>query len=198
MGGKALTERQRKILEVFRSMTGANGRPPSVRDIARHFRIQVSAVWRHLDTLRKKGWLSARNGFFSLPGSASVSVPILARVPAGSPREAIEAPEGWLPFRASEARGRELFAVRVRGDSMTGAAILDDDLLVCERVQTAREGEIVVALLDGDATVKRLGRHSGAPALLPANPAYKPILLRGEVRIAGRVMGVFRTLKERG
>jgi repressor LexA len=198
MGLKPLTERQEKVLEAFRILSSSQGRPPSVRDIAGHFRIQVSAAWRHLKVLSARGFLSSRNGFFSLPGSATVSVPILARVRAGIPQEAIEAPEGWLPCPASLGKGRELFALRVRGNSMSGAAILEDDLIICEQVKTAREGEIVVALLDGEATVKRLGRHGGAPALLPANPAFKPIPLKGDARITGRVLGVFRTLGKKG
>lgn len=196
MALKPLTQRQRQILEAFSSLGSSRGRPPSVRDLALHFRIQVSAAWRHLKVLSSRGYLESRNGFFNLPGSATVSVPILARVPAGSPQEAIEAPEGWLACPAEMGRGRNLFALRVRGHSMIGAAILDDDLIICESVKTAREGEIVVALLEGESTVKRLGRHGGVPALLPANPAFKPIPLKGDARITGRVLGVFRTLKK--
>ena len=198
MGLKPLTERQRHFLEAFRSLSSSRGRPPSVRDLAGHFRIQVSAAYRHLKALSSRGFLESRDGFFSLPGSATVSVPILARVRAGVPQEALEAPEGWLACPAEMGRGRNLFALRVRGNSMSGAAILDDDLIVCESVKTAREGEIVVALLEGEATVKRLGRHGGAPALLPANPAFKPILLKGDAWLTGRVLGVFRTIKKHG
>ena len=195
MAPKTLTGRQREFLGAFRSLSASTGRPPSVRDIARHFRIQVSAAYRHLKNLSLRGFLESRNGFFSLPGSATVTVPILARVRAGTPHEAIEAPEGWLACPADMGRGRELYALRVRGNSMSGAAILDDDLIICESVKTAREGEIVVAILEGEATVKRLGRHAGSPALLPANPDFKPIQLRGDARITGRVVGVFRSLK---
>ena len=196
MATKPLTRRQMEFLEAFRSLASSRGRPPSVRDVALHFRIQVSAAWRHLKVLSSRGFLELRNGFYSLPGSATVSVPILARVRAGTPQEAIEAPEGWLACPASMGKGRELFALRVRGNSMVGAAILDDDLIVCETVKTAREGEIVVAMIEGEATVKKLGRHGGGPALLPANPAFKPILLKEDARITGRVLGVFRTLKK--
>jgi len=196
MAQKPLTGRQREFLEAFRSLSSSRGRPPSVRDLAGHFRIQVSAAYRHLKALSSRGFLESRNGFFSLPGSATVSVPILARVRAGVPHEAIEAPEGWLACPAGMGRGRKLFALRVRGNSMVGAAILDDDLIVCESVKTAREGEIVVALLDGEATVKRLGRHGGSPALLPANPAFKPVPLGADACITGRVVGVFRTMKK--
>jgi len=195
MAAKPLTARQREFLEAFRHLASAQGRPPSVRDVAGHFRIQVSAAWRHLKVLAGRGYLESRNGFFALPGSSAVSIPILARVQAGLPQEALEAPEGWLACPSTLARGRNLFALRVRGNSMNGAAIIDDDLIVCEPVKTARDGEIIVAMLDGEATVKRLGRHSGAPALLPANPAFKPLPLRGDARIVARVVGVIRNLK---
>jgi repressor LexA len=192
---RGLTERQKKVLEGFRQLTASRGRPPSVRDLATHFRIQVSAAWRHLKVLSTKGYIESRDGAFAFPGGGGVPVPILGRVAAGSPREAIEEPDGWVNCPASLARGWDLFAVRVSGDSMTGAAILEDDVLVCEQAKSAREGEIVVAMMDGEVTVKRLGRHQGAPALLPANPVYRPIPLRGEVRLAGRVLAVYRTLK---
>jgi len=110
------------------------------------------------------------------------------------PREALEAPEGYLPCPAEWGRGRDLFALRVRGDSMTGAGILDGDTVVCAKVETARAGEIVVALVEGEATVKKLGRVAGSPALLAANSKYKPIVLRSDSRIVGRVLGVFRAL----
>jgi SOS-response transcriptional repressor LexA len=77
---------------------------------------------------------------------------------------------------------------------MVDAGILDSDVVVVAKAGRARDGEVVVALLDGVATVKRLGRHQGAPALLPANMKYKPIMLKGEVRLAGRVLGVIRSL----
>lgn len=198
MADRPLTKRQLEILGAFRALSASSGRPPSVRDVARHFRIQVSAAWRHLKALSRRGFLESRNGFFSLPGSATVSIPILARITAGTPSEALEAPEGWLACPAGMGRGRDLFALRVRGNSMVGAAILDGDLIIVEPVKTARDGDIIVAMMEGEATVKRLGRYGGAPALLPANPAFKPILLKGDARITGRVLGVFRTLGKKG
>ena len=192
--GKPLTDRQREVLDAFRLLTARRGLPPSVRDVAAHFRIQVSAAHRHLRTLVRRGRLEARGGFVRLPGGAGVPVPILGRVPAGAPREAVEAPEGYLPCPPEWGRGQELFALRVRGDSMTDAGILDQDVVVVEKTERARDGEIVVALVDGEATVKRLGKSGGDPALLPANPKYRPIMIKGEIRIAGRVRGVFRSL----
>jgi len=193
---RPLTERQAKVLEAFRNLTASRGRPPSVRDVASHFRIQVSAAWRHLRVLVEKGYIEARGGAFAFPGGGGVPVPVLGRVPAGVPREALEVPEGWVNCPPALARGREMFALRVRGDSMTGAAILEDDVIICEHVHSAREGDIVVAMLDGEATVKRLGRHQGAPALLPAHPLHHPVPLQGEASIVGRVLMVIRTLRK--
>ena len=191
---RQLTRRQAAVLAAFRQLTAQRGIPPSVRAVATHFRMQVSAAHRHLRTLLRKGFLEERHGVLRLPGAAFLPVPILGRIQAGVPREAIEAPEGYLPCPAEWGRGRDLFALKVRGDSMTGAGILDGDTVVCARAETARSGEIVVALVDGEATVKRLGRAAGAPALLAANPRYRPIPLKGESRIAGRVLGVFREI----
>lgn len=189
-----MTARQQAVLEAFRQLTARLGEPPSVRDVAAQFKIQVSAMHRHLSMLAEKGYLELRNGSLRLPGAATIPVPILGRVPAGPLREAIEAPDGYVHCPASWGRSRELFALRVRGDSMEGAGILDEDVVICARADRARDGEIVIALVDGDATVKRLGRASGLPALLPANAKYRPIPLRGDVRLAGKVLGVFRDL----
>ncbi|MEK7767204.1 MAG: transcriptional repressor LexA, partial [bacterium] len=188
------TERQRGVLAAFRQLTGRRGRAPSVGELADHFDVNKSAVFGHLRALLRGGFLEFRHGGYRLPGLSMVPVPVLGRVPAGAPREALEAPEGWLPCPAEWGRGRDLFALRVRGDSMTGAGILDGDTVVCARAETARDGEIVIALVDGEATVKRLARSAGALALVPANPRYKPITVRGDIRIAGKVLGVFRSL----
>ncbi len=165
-----------------------------MRAIATHFRIQVSAAHRHLRTLLRKGFLEEYSGLLRLPGAAFLPVPILGRAPAGPPSEALESLEGYLPCPAEWGRGRDVFALRVTGDSMVDAGILDGDIVVCAKTETARSGEIVVASIDGDATIKRLGRSGGVPALVPANPRYRPIALKGDARIIGRILGVFRSL----
>ena len=192
--GKPLTDRQRAVWEAFKLLTARRGLPPSVRDVASHFRIQVSATHRHLRTLVSRGYLEARGGVLRLPGASALPVPILGRVPAGTPREPLEAPEGYLPCPPEWGRGQDLFALRVHGDSMEDAGILDADLVVCAKTERARDGDIVIALVEGEATVKRLGKAGGEPALLPANAKYKPIALKGDSRIAGKVLGVFRSL----
>jgi repressor LexA len=154
-----------------------------------------SAAFRHLRALAAKGFLETRAGDWRLPGAATVPVPILGRVPAGTPREPLEAPEGYVPCPADVARDPRAFALRVRGDSMRDAGILDGDVVVCVPAAEARDGETVVALVEGEATVKRFRRATGAgAALLPANPRYRPIPLRGEARLLGRVRAVLRVL----
>jgi repressor LexA len=190
-----LTARQQAVLEAFRDLTAKLGEPPSVRDVAEKFKIQVSAMHRHLSMLAEKGLLELHDGSMRLPGAAVMPVPILGRVPAGPLHEAIEAPDGYVSCPAAWGRSRELFALRVRGDSMEGAGILNDDVVICAKADRAQDGEIVVAMVDGDVTVKRLGRAAGGPALLPANAKYKPIPLRGEVKLSGKVLGVFRDLE---
>jgi repressor LexA len=122
-------------------------------------------------------------------------IPLLGRVAAGRPLLAEENLDGTLDIPAAVATGRAgVFALRVQGDSMRDAGILDGDSVVVRKQETARSGEIVVALVGGEATVKRL-RHAGRHAFLdPANPAYKPIPVEGEARVVGRVIGVWRAV----
>ncbi len=193
---KNLTERQKAFWEAFKDLTGKQGSPPSVRDLARRFDIDVAVAYRHLKTLVRKGFLEASVRGFRLPGAAVIPVPVLGRVPAGSPQEPLPAPESYLPCPAEWGRARDLFALRVRGDSMTGLGVMDNDLVVCARGASVKEGNIIVAMVDGEATVKQLGKAQGRPALLPANSRYKPIPLRGGIRvtIVGKVLGVFRSI----
>lgn len=122
-------------------------------------------------------------------------IPILGRVAAGRPLLAEENVEGFLDIPGAAASGRAgHFALRVKGDSMTDAGILDGDTVVVRKQDTARHGEIVVALVDGEATVKRLRLSARRASLDPANARYRPISVGGETRIVGKVVGVWRTL----
>ena len=122
-------------------------------------------------------------------------VPRLGRVQAGALSEAIEDPDGCVPVDGARAEG-EMFALTVRGESMIGAGILPDDLVIVRRQDIARDGEIVVALVRDEATVKRLRLRAGRLELHPENPAFAPIVLHAgaEVRILGRVVEVRRRL----
>ena len=190
-----LTEKQRRVYEFLQSRSGAI--PPTVREICAAVGIKsTSTVHGILTALEKKGCIS-RDALHSrsiqLEGAApATQVPVLGRVTAGMPILAVEEIEAYIPFDAARAAGRQLFALRVVGDSMVGAGILDGDLVVCERVQTADDGQIVVALIEDEATVKRLYREKCGVRLQPENPAYHPIYA-ANVLILGRVIASLRT-----
>lgn len=189
-----LTPRQREVAEAFRRLTATLGRPPGVREFAGHLRLGVSDTWRRLTVLVARGFLEKHDGEFRLPGLDALPVPVLGRAPAGNPREALEVPEGYVAAPAAWGRHRDLFALRVTGDSMEGAGILDGDTVVCAKSDTARDGQIVVAMVTGEATIKRLGRINGRPVLLPENRKYQPVPVDEESRITARVVGVIRAL----
>jgi repressor LexA len=199
---KPATERQRRILEVIREFTAEHGYPPSVREIGELVGLSSSStIHAHLKALERRGLISRdptkpralRTG--TLPASHdALVVPILGRVAAGVPitaQEDVEGefllPSGYVP-RASDA-----FMLRVQGDSMVDAAILNGDLILVRPQRTADNGEIVVAMVDGEATVKRFYREAGRVRLQPENRAMAPIYA-SDVEIVGRVEAVVRRL----
>ena len=121
----------------------------------------------------------------------SSQVPVLGKVTAGLPILAMEDIEGYIPFSETQRRGRELFALRVVGESMKNAAILDGDLVVCHKTPSAEDGDIVVALLGDEATVKRFFREGDQIRLQPENPEFEPIYTK-DASILGRVISVIR------
>ena len=126
----------------------------------------------------------------------AVTLPILGRVPAGGPVLAEENIEGTLDL-TNEFRGDNVFALKVRGNSMEDAGIHDGDLVVVRGQKQAEDGAIVVATVDGEATVKRLGRRAGKLELQPANKLYQPIPVGPQTRVVGRVIGVIRSYERR-
>ncbi|MEB3196182.1 MAG: transcriptional repressor LexA [Candidatus Sericytochromatia bacterium] len=180
--------------------------PPSMREIQAAFGFKaVQSVKVHLDRLVVDGLLTHDPGkarsyrLAQADASDHVPVPIWGRVRAGPLSEAIADPDGtvWVETAWAQRLGRDsLFALHVRGDSMVGAGILEGDLVIARRQPTAQLGEIVVALLETEATVKRLAQHRGQPALLAENPAYAPILPdeRSGFRILGKVVEIRRSL----
>ncbi len=182
------------------------GRPPTVREVQAAFGFRaVQSARAHLERLVEQGRLAVDRGRsrgYRLPERAGDGpprtrlVPLLGRVPAGVLDEAVEDPDGYLPVDARGPASDELFALRVRGESMVGAGILPGDTVIVRRQPTARTGDIVVALVDHDATVKTfVSRGDGRVTLRPENPAFDPIELDAEaVVILGRVIEVRRTL----
>ena len=174
-----------------------HGYPPSVREICAEVGLRsTSTVHAHLKKLQEAGYLEASDhksrALAPVSGASMVPrVPILGRVTAGMPILAVEEHIGYVPFEPA-AGGGEYYALRIRGDSMIGAGILDGDKVVVRPQQTATNGEIVVALLEDSATVKRFQKTGKQVWLLPENPAYQPID-GNEAQILGKVKAVIRT-----
>jgi repressor LexA len=199
---KPATERQRRILEVIRAFTTEHGYPPSVREIGELVGLSSSStIHAHLKALERRGLISRdptkpralRSG--TLPAVADAAViPVLGRVAAGVPITAQEDVEGEFVLpNAFVPRASDAFMLRVQGDSMVEAAILDGDLILVRPQRTAENGEIVVAMLEGEATVKRFYREPGRIRLQPENQAMAPIYA-SDVEIVGRVEAVVRRL----
>ncbi len=190
-----LTKSQQKVYD-FLVKEAPKGVPPTVREICSATGLRsTSTVHAHLKTLEKLGYITRDAGLnrsIRIEGStAAVQVPILGKVTAGQPILAVEDIEGYLPFPQKE--GRELFALHVSGLSMRDAGILDGDYVVAEQVSTAENGDIVVAMIDDEATVKRFYREKDRVRLQPENPDYEPIY-SDHVFLLGRVIAVMRYL----
>ena len=187
---KPLNEKQQKVLS-FLQERAQDGLPPTVREICAAAGIKsTSTVHAYLKTLEENGYISRQSGLnraIRLPGESVARVPLLGKVTAGQPILAVENIEGYLPWDGDE----RCFALRVRGDSMIGAGILSGDKVVVRPQSTAENGQIVVALLDDSATVKRFRREKGKVWLLPENPAYDPID-GTDCSIIGLVKAVYR------
>lgn len=177
---KKISAKQQLILEYIAEFTAQNGYPPSVREIGAEVGLRSpSTVHAHLKTLRDLGYIEKgdrKTRALSLTGAAGAvnKVPIVGQVTAGIPILAVEQIEGYIPMDLSGKYG-EHFALHIRGESMIGAGILDGDLIIVRKQETARSGQIVVALLEDEATCKRLKLDEDSVWLLPENPAFEPI-----------------------
>ena len=192
---KKLSKSQQKIYDFLKDRS-QYGIPPSVREICAATGLKsTSTVHAHLKALENLGYISRDAGLnraIHIEGcEQTAQVPILGKVTAGLPILAVEEIQGYLPITASQQRGRELFALTVQGESMKNAGILDGDYVVVERTPTARDGDIVVALIEDEATVKRLYRETDCVRLQPENDAFEPIYAK-EVIILGKVISVVR------
>ena len=209
---RELTARQRDVLNFIRAFTARHSVPPTVREIGDEFKVTPRASFDHLRALERKGMLQRRAG----PGrtaraltlseaaggrAAIFSVPILGRIAAGQPLLAEENREGELPIASSAlpAPAEDLFALRVRGESMISAHICDGDLVLVRRQDSAQANDIVVALVESEsgdeATVKRFQRDGDYVVLKPEHPTMAPIVIdprERQVRILGKVVGLLR------
>jgi repressor LexA len=210
---RELTSRQHEVLDFIRAFTTRHGVPPTVREIGDRFHVTPRAAFDHLRALERKGALqrraSARRTSRALtlpegPRAEYRAVPIIGRIAAGHPLLAEENRDGDLPIAASALPGGpgEVFALRVRGDSMVEAHICDGDLVLVRRQETAQPNDIVVALIEAEgdtsvATVKRYQRDGHRVVLKPENRAMTPIVVdprERDVRILGKVIGLVRGL----
>jgi len=207
-----LTARQREILDFIRSFITQASYPPTVREIGAHFGFVPRSVFDHLKALERKGYLrrtaSKSRSLQILESSGeprpparalglglSRDLPILGRVAAGAPLLAEQNVEGTLSISTEWVNGDEAFLLKVQGESMVGAHILPGDLALVRRQSTAESGEIVVAMVNDEATVKRVFFKKDVIVLQPENPAMAPIQVRrGEknFQIIGKVIGILR------
>ena len=177
-----LTPKQQQIYQFIRASTQANGYPPTLREIGQQVGVRSpSTVKYHLDNLRTLGllqWDGGKTRSITLPKDDMMpgpdQVPVLGNVAAGSPILAEQCIEEYIPYPTG-GHPEEFFALRVRGESMLGAGIHPDDIVVVRRQSEAVNGEIVVALFEDEATVKTYSRKNGEVWLLPANPDYATI-----------------------
>ena len=193
-----LTKRQRQIVDFLREYTSEHGISPTLEEIAGQFGVNKVTIFGHVAELERKGVLrrAARGVSRGLQLvtddlDSNLVIPILGRIAAGAPIEAIEDPEP-LDLRDLIPPGREVYALRVQGESMIEDAIADGDLVLVERRQEARDGETVVAVLpDGETTLKRFYREGNQIRLQPANQTMQPLIV-SDVEIRGVVIGVIR------
>lgn len=200
-----LTEKQQAILDFINKYIADNQYPPSVREIGKHFKIYPATVQDHISAIERKGFLqkkrfqsrtlsvsrTSRPGGIPIVGTVAAGVPILAQE---NIEDFVHLPERWA------ATGS--FLLKVKGDSMVGAHILDGDYVLVQPQQTARDGDIVVALIGDEATVKRFYKTAKGVTLKAENPGFKPIEISSEdagargFQIAGCVAGILRLMKK--
>jgi len=198
---KGLTARQKEVLSYIAEYLKKNSYPPTIREIADHFEISVKGAHDHITALRKKGHLKQADKRPRTMGlthavnedsSIFVEVPLLGTVAAGAPILAEENFDGNIVLHRTMLRkNKKYFALKIKGDSMSGAGILEGDTAIIEKQNVVKNGEIAVAVIDEAVTLKRFFRESTRIKLQAENPAYKPIY-SNDVKILGRLSGIIR------
>ena len=197
-----ITTKQSEILEYIKKEILERGYPPAVREICEAVHLKsTSSVHSHLETLEKNGYIrrdptkpraiEIMDDTFNLTRREMVNVPVIGNVAAGQPLLAVQNIENYFPIPAEYMPNQETFMLKVKGESMINAGILDGDHILVERQSTASNGEIVVALVDDSATVKTYYKEDGHYRLQPENDTMDPIIV-DECSILGKVFGVFR------
>ena len=196
-----LTPRQKAIYDFLLKTIREKGFAPSIQEIGRQFKIaSTNGVSDHLKALEKKGYIrrvgkraiEVTNALGKAAITATRDVPILGKVAAGKPLFSEENVEGYVAIPDDMGSGKT-FALQVKGDSMIGAGILDGDRVIVKQQGAAENGEIVCAVIDGEATLKRFFQKDGIVTLRAENEKYPPITVsEGEFRIVGRIVGLLR------
>lgn len=214
-----LTQRQKTVYDFIVSFSSRTGYPPTMREIANHLGISGTlGVMKHLAALEKKGYITRTAGgsraikltppqrSYQAPPERmihseeqfSVFLPVVGAVRAGMPQSPVEDIQEYYSIDRNVARSGGTFFLKVKGDSMINACISDGDLALIRPQETAQHRDLVVAMVNGEATLKRFYREKDSIRLQPENPNYDPIIIRegeAEVAIIGKVVGVYRSLE---
>lgn len=199
-----LSAKQQEILEYLKECILKKGYPPAVREICEAVKLKsTSSVHAHLETLEEKGFIrkdptkpraiEILDDTFNLSRRELVNVPIVGAVSCGAPILANENIEGYFPVPPEYLHNKETFMLKVKGDSMINAGIFHGDLVLVEKANTARNSDIVVALIEDSATVKTFYKENGHIRLQPENDSMEPIIVENDMAILGKVIGLFRT-----
>ena len=191
---KPLTEKQQKMLDFLKERI-RTGVPPTVREICKAADIKsTSTAHAYLQKLEDAGYISREGGLtrsIRMPSEAVSRVPLVGKVTAGLPILAVEEVEDYVPYSGGGYPAEELFALRVSGTSMINAGILDRDVVIVQRTNVAQNGDVVVALIGDEATVKRIYWEDGHVRLQPENDAFEPIIVK-EAIVLGKVISLVR------
>ncbi|MBD3393833.1 MAG: transcriptional repressor LexA [Chitinivibrionales bacterium] len=202
---KKLTTLQKRVLRFIIRQQKKIGAPPTIREIAEYFNYSsINSVRQHLRLIERKGYIKvipwrARGievvvGFEQEQSKNEVQVPLVGAVAAGKPITAVENIDGYISLDRTIFKGGDLFTLRIKGDSMKDIGVLDGDIVIVRQQADARDNDVVVAIIDGEATLKRFLRKPGQVILRAENPAYKDIVVRSnkDLWIVGKMVGVMR------
>lgn len=200
---KKLTDKQEQILDFIKDAIKLSGFPPTVREIGEKFNITVKGAYDHVKAIEKKGYIRTEQNksraivvldICDEPVAESINIPLLGQIAAGAPIIADENIEEYLSFPKNMFISGTFFALKVKGESMQNAGISDGDIAIIKQQKTANNGEIVAALVEDEATLKRYKLSGNKIHLLPENPNYTPIIVDKAI-ILGKLAALFRRYK---
>ena len=206
MGYGKITAKQQEILDYIKHEILNRGFPPAVREICEAVNLKsTSSVHSHLETLEKNGYIRRDptkpraieivDDNFNLTRREMVNVPLVGTVAAGQPILAVENVESYFPIPSERLPNNQVFLLTVKGESMINAGILDGDMVLVEMVSTAENGDMVVALINDETTVKTFYKEDGHYRLQPENDYMDPIIVENDLLILGKVIGAMRFFK---